>query len=88
MLRFDKATYLSLLLKFLLSARLNNILRRSDVPLYLDLINIVSIVFYEFIEFIMLLNSFLGIFLLDPKNIWFDTHLVSAQMYFLCKSNW
>ena len=88
MLRFDKATYLSLLLKFLLSARLNNILRRSDAPLYLDLINIVSIVFYEFIEFIMLLNSFLGIFLLDPKNIWFDTHLVSAQMYLLCKSNW
>ena len=46
MLRFIKATYLSLLFKFILSE-------------FLEFINIVSILFYNFIEFIILLYTFL-----------------------------
>ena len=41
MLRFDKAIYLSFLLKFILSIRLSNSLWESDVLLFLELINIV-----------------------------------------------
>ena len=41
MLRFDKAIYLSFLLKFILSVRLSNSLWESDVLLFLELINIV-----------------------------------------------
>ena len=42
MLRFDKARYLLLLFKFILSERLSNSLWKSDVPLFLEFINIVN----------------------------------------------
>ena len=58
MLRFDKATYLSLLFKFILSARLGNSLRGSDVLLFLEFMKIVSILFHNFIEFIIFLYTF------------------------------
>ena len=57
MLRFDKATYLSLRFKFILSERLSNSLRRSDVLLFSEFINRVSILFYNFIEFINLASD-------------------------------
>ena len=53
MLRFDKATYLPLLFKFILSERLSNSLWWLDDLLYSEFINIVSILIYNFIEFIM-----------------------------------
>ena len=95
MLRFDKATYLSLLFKFILSERLSNSLWGSDVLLFSEFINIVSILFYNFIEFIILLYTFLVTSfseykeymisqVIDTKSIlfvWF--HLVSFQMYYL-----
>ena len=59
MLRFDKATYLSLLFNFVLSERLGSNLGESDVLLFSDFINIVSILFYTFIEFIILSYTFL-----------------------------
>ena len=58
MLRFDKATYLSLLFNFILSNRLSNSLWGSDVLLFPELINIVSILFYNFVEFTILLYTF------------------------------
>ena len=51
MLRFDKGTYLPFLFKFILSKNLSNSLRGSDVLLFSEFINIVSILFYNFIEF-------------------------------------
>ena len=62
MLKFYKATYLSLLFKFILSVRLSNSLCGSDVLLFLEFINIVPILFYNFIEIIILLYTFLVIF--------------------------
>ena len=53
MLEFDKATYLSLHLKFILSVRLGNSLWGSDALLFLEFINMVSILFYKFTEFII-----------------------------------
>ena len=61
MLRFDKVKYLSLLFKFILCERLSNNFRGSDVLLFSEFINIVSIPFYNFIEFIMLLHTILVI---------------------------
>ena len=61
MLRFDKARYLSLLVKFTLSVRLSNSLSRSSILLFLEVVNIVSILFYNFIEFNILLYTFLEI---------------------------
>ena len=59
MLRFDKATYLSLLFKIILSVRLSNSLWRSDVLLFSEFINIVFIfVLYPY-WIIILLNIFL-----------------------------
>ena len=43
MLGFDKAIYLSLFLKSILSVRLNNSMWESDVLLFFELINIVFI---------------------------------------------
>ena len=60
MLGFDKATYLSLHLKFILSVRLGNSLWGSDALLFLEFINMVSILFYKFTEFIIFLYTFLG----------------------------
>ena len=59
MLRFDKATYLSLIFKFILSERLSNSVGGSDVLLFSEFINIVSILFYKFIEFSIFLYAFL-----------------------------
>ena len=61
MLSFDKTTYLSFLFKFILSKRLSNGLLGSDVLLFPEFINVVSILFYNFIEFIILLYTFLVI---------------------------
>ena len=47
MLRFDKATYLSILFMSFLFARLSNSSRGSDVLLFLEFTNIVSILFYS-----------------------------------------
>ena len=72
MLRFYKAIYLSLLCRLILSVRLSNSLRRRDVLLLLEFINIVPILFYNFIEFITLLNTFLVISFSQGKEymIW------------------
>ena len=62
MLRPDKSTYLSLLFRLIfLSVRLINSLWGSDVLLFSEFINIVSNLFYNFIEFIILLYTFLVI---------------------------
>ena len=55
-LRFDRATYLKLLFKFILFRLLQNSLWGLDILLFLEFINIVSILFYNFLE---LLNTFL-----------------------------
>ena len=68
MLRFDKATYLSLLFNFVLSERLGSNLGESDVLLFSDFINIVSILFYTFIEFIILSYTFLVVCFLRYKE--------------------
>ena len=60
MLPLDKATYLSLLFKFILSESLSNSLR-SDVLRFSEFINIGFILFYKFTEFIILLYTFLVI---------------------------
>ena len=54
-----KGASLSLLFKFILSVQLSNSLWGSNVPLFLEFINIVSISFYNFVEFIILLYTFL-----------------------------
>ena len=59
MLRFYRATYLSLLFKFILSERLSNSLLGSDVLLISEFINIPSILTYNLIEFIILLYTYL-----------------------------
>ena len=68
MLRFHKATYFSLLFKFILSERLSNSLWVSDVLLFSKFINIVSILFHNFIEFIKLLYTFLKIYFAQYKE--------------------
>ena len=68
MSRFDKPTYLSLHFKFTLSVRLSKSLRGSDALLFLEFINIVSILFHKFIEFIVFLYTFL---FLDRNNMRF-----------------
>ena len=57
MLRFDKPTYLS----FLLFNRLSYSLRGSEVLLFSEFVNIAAILFYNFIEFIVLLYTYLVI---------------------------
>ena len=61
MLRFENAIYLSLLFKSFLSERLSNSLWRSDVLLFPEFINIISILFHNSIEFVILLYTFLVI---------------------------
>ena len=61
MLRFGKATYVSLTFKFVLSESFCNSPWRSDIPLFLELINIVPILFYNFTELIILFYTFLVI---------------------------
>ena len=59
MLRLGKATHLSLRFKFILSERFSISLWGSGVLLFREFIDIVSILFYNFIEFIVLLYTFL-----------------------------
>ena len=60
MLIYDKETYLSLLFKFILLERLSNNLRHPDVLLFFEFKNILlSILYYNFIELIILLYTFL-----------------------------
>ena len=56
-----QATYLSLLVKFILSEILSNSLE-ADALLFSEFINIGSILFYNFIELIILLYTFLVIY--------------------------
>ena len=58
MLRFDKAIYLSFLLKPISSERLSNSLWGSDVLLFLEFLDIVFILYYIFIKLIILLYIF------------------------------
>ena len=55
MLRFDKATYLSFLFKYILSVILSNSL--YVVLLFPEFMNIVSILYYNCFESIILLNT-------------------------------
>ena len=68
MLGFDKATYLSPLYRFTLSITLSKTLRGSDVPLFLGFTNIVSIIFYSFVEFIIMWYTFLVISFIQYKE--------------------
>ena len=54
MVRFDKTVYFSFLLQSILSLRL----MFSDVLLFFEIINIVLIFYYNFIEIIILLYTF------------------------------
>ena len=84
MLRFDKTTYFSLLFKFILYSVLSISLWGSDVLLFLEFINIVSDLYYTFIEFIIVLYFFSNFFCSIQKNIWFNGfHLARFQMYYL-----
>ena len=83
-LRFDEATYLSFLFKFIISKRLSCRLWRSDVLLFSDFINIVFILPYNYTEFIIFLYTYLIIFLLYIKNTWFDVfHLAHFWIHYL-----
>ena len=62
MVRFDKAKYLSLVFTFILSKRYSNSHWGSDVLLFSEFINIVYILLYNFIGFIILLYAFLVIY--------------------------
>ena len=62
MLGFNKATYLWLLFKFILPEILSNSLLGSDVLLFSEFINIVSILSCNVIKFIILLYTFLIIY--------------------------
>ena len=70
MLRFGKATYVSLLLKSILSARLSNSLKDLDVLLFLEFRNMVSILYYTFTEFIILLYTFLVNFFCSIQTLY------------------
>ena len=70
MLRFDKATYLSLLFKFDLSVRLSIRLRRSDVLLLFEFVNRVSVSIISNSLYCYIL--FLVTFLRHTKNILFE----------------
>ena len=69
---FDKATYLSLFFKFNLSERLSNSLCALDVLPFLEFIKVASILYYNCIEFVVLLHSFLVIHFSQSKEfkIW------------------
>ena len=85
--KFHKATYLSLLFKFILIERL--IILGLYIFTTAEFMNISSILFYRFVEFIMLLYTFSVIYfarLLGTKNVrfvWF--HLVIFQILYLSK---
>ena len=71
LVRFDKATCLSLFFKFILSERLSNTLWGLDVLLFPKFINTLSFLPYSFIEFIILLYNFLVI-----SFAWYKEYMV------------
>ena len=83
MLKVDKTTYLSLLLKFILFKYyfilLSNNLWRSDFLLFLEFVDIVSILIFNFIEFIILLYTFFSNFFYSIQRI-YDL----PDFFFLC----
>ena len=90
MLRFDGARYLSFLFKFILPERLSDSLWGSDVLLFSEFTNLVSILFYNFIEFIILLYTFLVILFAQYKEyiIWWITfiNVSDVLLAFTCAS--
>ena len=90
MLRFDGARYLSFLFKFILPERLSDSLWGSDVLLFSEFTNLVSILFYNFIEFIILLYTFLVILFAQYKEyiIWWITFINFSDVLlaFTCAS--
>ena len=75
----DEAKYIWPLFKFILSVRLSNSLWESDAPL------IVSIQFYDFIKFIILLYMFLVISLSkNTKNIFLFSKFSDVLRAFTC----
>ena len=62
MLRDDKGTHFSFFFNLILSKRWSNSLWECDTLLFPEFINIVSILFYNLIEFIILLDIFLVIY--------------------------
>ena len=56
--------------KSILSARLSNSLKDSDVLLFLEFRNMVSILYYNFTEFIILLYTFLVIFFCSIQTLY------------------
>ena len=75
MLKFDIATYLSRFFNFVLSEILSNILWVSDILLFSEFINVVFVLFYNFIELIILLYTFLVISFVGYKQ--YMVHLIS-----------
>ena len=69
---FDKAIYLSFFFRYILSERLSNNLWGSGVLLFSEFINLVYILYYNFIEIIKLLYTFLVIYFARYKEyiIW------------------
>ena len=61
MLRFYKATTLSFTFKFVFSKRFSNSLWGSSILSFSEFISIASLLIYNFIEFIILLNTLLVI---------------------------
>ena len=59
--RFYKATTLSFTFKFVFSKRFSNSLWGSSILSFSEFISIASLLFYNFIEFIILLNTLLVI---------------------------
>ena len=52
-LRLDYSTYLSLLFKYILSARLSINLRSSEVLIFFEVLRIIYILFYIYIDFLL-----------------------------------
>ena len=77
MLRFYKTTFLSLLLMFILPGKMSNSLWRSDVPLFIEFINILSNAFYKFTELLVFLHTFLVIFFAWYKE--YMSYLISFR---------
>ena len=91
MLRFDKATHLSLLFKLILSVRLSSSLCSSMFCYFYKFINIVFNLFYKSIEIIILLYTLLVIaFAWYKKNmIWrtFFNKFLDVLPGFTCANN-
>ena len=89
MLRLDKAAYLWLFFKFIWSERLSNSLWGLDVLLFPEFVNIVSILFYSSIEFIVFLYTFLVISFTQCKKymIWISfSTILDVLSAFTCAS--